>query len=218
MDDSITGASPYLRDATRDCRRRCPLSRQNKRNHSLLLFALAIGMFGFAYALVPLYAVFCEITGINGKTSAQAALAKEINATGVPLDRTVTIEFLTKVARGMPWEFRPLENQLVVRPGQMNTATFYVRNRAPKPVTGQAVPSVSPGQAAQYLKKIECFCFEQQLLPAGGEMEMGVSFFVDADMPADIRELTLSYTMFAVSDGDTEAMAATSQQESMPTP
>jgi cytochrome c oxidase assembly protein subunit 11 len=83
-----------------------------------------------------------------------------------------------------------------------------VRNRANRTVTGQAVPSVSPGQAALYLKKIECFCFEQQELPAGGELEMGVSFIVAADLPADINELTLSYTMFLVGDITPEQIAS----------
>jgi cytochrome c oxidase assembly protein subunit 11 len=104
----------------------------------------------------------------------------------------------------MPWEFRPQQDKLIVRPGEMNTATFYVRNRSENAITGQAVPSVSPGQAALYLKKIECFCFEQQMLPAGGEMEMGVSFFVDADLPPELNELTLSYTMFKVGDVEHE--------------
>ena len=180
------------------------MSQQSRNRHTLLLFTLAVGMFGFAFALVPLYDVFCEITGINGKTSVQAALLEDIEAVSVPVDRMVTIEFLAQVARGMPWEFRRLDEKLVVRPGEMNTTTFYVRNRAQKTVTGQAVPSVSPGQAAQYLKKIECFCFEQQELPAGGEMEMGVSFVVAADLPADINELTLSYTMFHVAEVEHE--------------
>jgi cytochrome c oxidase assembly protein subunit 11 len=166
----------------------------------MLLLGLAVGMFGFAFALVPLYNVICEITGLNGKTFAQAALIDEIEASVAPVDREVTIELLAKVARGMPWEFRPMEDQLVVRPGEMHTTMFYVRNRDHKSVTGQAVPSVSPGQAALYLKKTECFCFEQQELAAGGEMEMGVSFYVDPDLPADISELTLAYTMFNVSD------------------
>lgn len=179
----------------------------------MLLFALAIGMFGFAFALVPLYNLFCEITGINGKTSAQAALVEEVRSAASSVDRSVTIGFLAKVSRGLPWEFRPRENELVARPGQMHTTTFFARNRAQTPITAQAVPSVSPGRAAQYLKKIECFCFEQQQLPAGGEIEMGVSFFVDADMPADIQELTLSYTMFVVSGVDAEPMAATSAEK-----
>lgn len=165
---------------------------------SFLLVALAVGMFGFAFALVPLYNVFCEITGLNGRTSAQATLREELDAASVIADREVTVELMAKVARGMPWEFRPVDQKMVVHPGEMNQTTFFVRNRLQEPVTGQAVPSVSPGQAALYLKKIECFCFEKQELPAGGAMEMGVSFFVDKDLPADINELTLSYTMFRV--------------------
>lgn len=179
-----------------------------KRRHMFMLFALAVGMFGFAFALVPLYNVICEITGLNGKTSAQAALIEEVNRSISPIDREVRIEFLARAARGMPWEFRPLQDELTVRPGEMHTATFFVRNRANKTVTGQAVPSVSPGQAALYLKKIECFCFEQQELPAGGELEMGVSFIVAADLPANINELTLSYTMFLVGDIGAEEIAS----------
>lgn len=182
------------------------MSQPARNRHTLLLVALAVGMFGFAFALVPLYDVFCEITGLNGKTSAQAALLDDIKTGSTPTDRPVTIELLAQVARGMPWEFRPIDDKLIVRPGEMNTTTFYVRNRAQKAVTGQAVPSVSPGQAAQYMKKIECFCFEQQELPAGGEMEMGVSFVLATDLPADINELTLSYTMFRVGDVEHELM------------
>lgn len=177
------------------------MKRRNRRNrHTFLLIALAAGMFGFAFALVPLYDVFCEITGLNGKTSSQAALSEEIASSIEQADREVTIEFLAQSARGMPWEFRPTEGRLVVHPGELHTTTFYVRNRSPQMVTGQAVPSVSPGPAARYLKKLECFCFEQQELPAGGELEMGVSFMVDSELPADIRELTLSYTMFRIED------------------
>jgi len=176
------------------------LSQRNNRKHTILLLGLTVGMFGFAFALVPLYNVICEITGLNGRTVMQAALIEEIEASVVPADREVTIELLAKVARGMPLEFRPMQKEIVVRPGEMHHTTFYVRNRDHKSVTGQAVPSVAPGQAALYLKKIECFCFEQQELAAGAEMEMGVSFYVDSDLPADISELTLAYTMFNVSD------------------
>jgi cytochrome c oxidase assembly protein subunit 11 len=184
------------------------LKRRDRNRHTFLLIALAVGMFGFAFALVPLYNVFCEITGLNGKTSAQAALSDEIAASMRQTDRQVTIEFLAQAARGMPWEFRPTEGRLVVRPGEMHATTFYVRNRSQQVVRGQAVPSVSPGQAARYLKKLECFCFEQQELPAGGELEMGVSFVVDSQLPADIRELTLSYTMFRVEDAEHEHMTS----------
>jgi cytochrome c oxidase assembly protein subunit 11 len=165
-----------------------------------MLAVLAVGMFGFAFALVPLYDVFCDLTGLNGKTSSQAVLLEEIDESAVPVDRTVKIEFLANVARGMPWEFEPVDSKLIVRLGEMNTTTFFARNLIQQSVVGQAVPSISPGQAALYLKKIECFCFEQQELQPGGEMEMSVSFFVDAELPAEINELTLSYTMFRVED------------------
>jgi cytochrome c oxidase assembly protein subunit 11 len=182
-------------------------SRDNK-NVALRLVALAIGMFGFAFALVPLYNVICDITGLNGRTVAQAALLEEITPPAAVQDRQVRVEFLAKAARGMPWEFRPLEREMTVRLGEMTQATFYVRNRSHAAVTGQAVPSVAPGQAALYLKKIECFCFEQQELRAGAEMEMGVSFYVDAELPVDISQLTLSYTMFNIGEAEHQSMAS----------
>jgi cytochrome c oxidase assembly protein subunit 11 len=180
---------------------------------ALRLVLLAAGMFGFAFALVPLYDVICDITGLNGRTTSQVALQEEITPSATPEDRKVRIEFLAKSARGMPWDFRPLESEMSVRVGEMNLATFYVRNRAHVAITGQAVPSVAPGQAALYLKKIECFCFEQQELAAGGEMEMSVSFYVDAELPADISQLTLSYTMFNVVDVEHQPMASHQEQD-----
>lgn len=165
-------------------------------------------MFGFAFALIPLYNVICEITGLNGRTVTQATLQEEVASAAIPEDRQVRIEFLARTARGMPWEFHPIENEMMVRIGEMNLATFYVRNRAHEAVTGQAIPSVAPGQAALHLKKVECFCFEQQELMAGGEMEMGVSFYIDTELPADISQLTLSYTMFNVSDVEQQHMAS----------
>jgi cytochrome c oxidase assembly protein subunit 11 len=188
------------------------LSQRSRKKHTFLLLLVAVGMFGFAFALVPLYDVFCEITGLNGKTSAEAVRLDEIGIPVAPDERNVTIEFLAAAARGMPWEFRPNESEIVVRPGEMNRTTYHVRNRSHETVTGQAVPSVSPGQAAQYLKKMECFCFEQQELPAGGEMDMGVTFVVDAELPAGIKKLTLSYTMFRVGDVLHEPMASHDEQ------
>ena len=182
--------------------------RKRTNKQALLLFVIATGMFGFAFALVPLYDVFCQLTGLNGKTSSQASLRDEIRDFSVAIEREVRIEFLAKVARGMPWEFRPMDDEMTVLPGKMYTTTYFARNLVQKHVTGQAVPSITPGQAAQYVKKIECFCFEQQGLPAGGETEMSVSFFVDADLPAEISELTLSYTMFHVDDVDHDHQTA----------
>jgi len=167
----------------------------NQRKQVVLLVSLAVGMFGFAYALVPLYAVFCEVTGINGKTS--ASVAEIVDVAPVP-GREVTIQFLGQVGNGMPWEFRPTERQQKVRLGEMNVTDYYARNRASQALIGQAVPSVSPGYAAKYLLKVECFCFNKQLLEAGEDKNMPVRFYVDDDLPPEIHTLSLSYTLFKV--------------------
>ena len=178
------------------------MSRNSKpqRRHTVMLGLLAAGMFGFAFALVPLYEVFCELTGLNGKTSGSAVVIDPaaIDAAAGDSERVVTIQFLGQVGKGLPWEFRPTEHALRVKPGEIHTTKYYARNRASKAVTGQAVPSVSPGVAALHLKKIECFCFNQQQLAANEDTEMIVRFFVDADLPEDISVLTLSYTMYGV--------------------
>lgn len=166
---------------------------------ALTLGLVAVAMFGFAYALVPMYEVFCEITGINGKTSSEAALVANTQAVS---DREVTIQFVAKVSKGMPWEFRPTESKIKVRLGEMNVTQYYARNRAAINVIGQAVPSVAPGHAAPHLMKVECFCFNQQPLDAGAETEMGVQFYVSADLPDDVHTLTLSYTMFPIDNFD----------------
>ena len=180
-------------------------TRNNQRKHLVLLLVLSVGMFGFAFALVPLYDVFCELTGLNGKTSDRVVYAKQISPIA---DRLVTVQFLAHVGNGMPWEFRPTENKLRVRPGELNTTTFYVRNRANQAVTGQAVPSVTPGLAALHLHKTECFCFTQQRLDAGGEREMPLTFYVDAELPAEINTLSMSYTLFRVAPIRTAQLAS----------
>ncbi len=182
---------------------------QRQRRHTGLLLLLAAGMFGFAFALVPLYQVFCELTGLNGKTTGRAtAVAQSTSRYEVAdeygseaTNRTLTIQFLAQVGTGLPWEFRPMERQLRIRPGHSYTTHFYVRNRAGKAVTGQAVPSVSPGVAALHLHKTECFCFTQQRLEAGESMLMPVTFIVDSEMPEEIQTFTLSYTLFRGADG-----------------
>jgi cytochrome c oxidase assembly protein subunit 11 len=187
-----------------------PAARNNQRKHIAALLVVVVGMFGFAFALVPLYDVFCELTGLNGKTSGRAVVSepRALEAGANPIaevsDREVTIQFLARVGRGMPWEFRPTETRLRVRPGQMTTTNFYVRNRAGRAVTGQAVPSVSPGLAALHLHKTECFCFTQQTLEAGQDMEMPVTFYIDDDLPDDIGTLSLSYTLFKVEPAKVE--------------
>lgn len=178
------------------------------KRHTWLLALLATGMFGFAFALVPLYAIFCEITGLNGKTADQAALAEEIADARVDAERAVTLEFLAHVARGLAWEFRPTEAELIVRPGELNVTTYYARNSTGRTLIAHAVPSVSPGRAAQYLKKIECFCFAPQELAPGAELEMPVRFLIDGELPPEISQLTLSYTMYPVAGTEYEGLVS----------
>lgn len=158
----------------------------------LLLMTLA--MFGFGFLLVPVYDVFCDITGLNGKTDTTAAVVTE----APDLDRWVTVEFLGTVNQGAPWEFRPAVNRMQVHPGQLYSTAFFARNRSQAAISGQAVPSVSPGQAAEYFRKTECFCFTRQDFLAGEEKDMPLRFVVDPDLPAHVDTVSLSYTMFDV--------------------
>jgi cytochrome c oxidase assembly protein subunit 11 len=170
---------------------------RNEKRLVLRLLGVVVGMFAFGFALVPLYDVFCEITGANGKTAGKFTVTQ---AQEIDEQRLVTIQFLTSNNGDMPWEFRPKKRMLKIHPGELNSTSFYVRNPANKTMVAQAVPSVSPFHAAQYLHKTECFCFDQQQLAQGEEMDMPLRFIIDADLPKDVNTLTLSYTLFDVTD------------------
>ena len=175
-----------------------PSARSNRRILAILL-GLTAGMFAFGYALVPMYNVICEVTGLNGKTgrlSEQAAAA-----VGVDRNRTVTVEFITTVNENMPWEFHGEVKKMTVHPGEISQASFYAKNNADHAIVGQAIPSVSPGTAAKYFNKTECFCFSQQTLQAGEAKDMPVRFIVDPRLPDDIHTITLSYTFFDTDRG-----------------
>jgi len=159
----------------------------------LKLVALTLGMFGFGYLLVPLYDVFCDITGIGGRTSGQAAQSVEVQP---DLTRSIRVEFVASVNSSGPWEFRPDQPSLVVHPGQMYQTTFWARNQRDEDVVGHAVPSVAPGQAAKYFSKTECFCFTEQVFGPGEGRHMPVVFIIDPDLPEHVDTLTLSYTFF----------------------
>lgn len=161
------------------------------------LVVIVIGMFGFGFALVPLYDVFCDITGLNGKTSNTAASAENIS---VDKTRTVKIQFMAINNKSMPWEFEPVEKEVTVYPGEVKLVNFFAKNNSGKDTIGQAVPSVSPGQGAAYFNKIECFCFNRQPLKAGEETLMPLTFYIDEDLPQDIGTLTLAYTMYDITD------------------
>lgn len=154
------------------------------------------GMFCFGFALVPLYNVMCDITGFNGKTAGKYGGGEQ----EVVADREVTIQFLTNNNAGMPWEFRPRVRKIRVNPGKMQNAEFYVRNVADHTMVAQAVPSITPGNAAAYFHKTECFCFEQQQLAEGEDLDMPLRFIVDRELPADVSTITLSYTLYDVTE------------------
>ena len=168
------------------------LDRRNRRTAKFLAM-LTLAMFGFGFALVPLYNVFCEITGLNGKTGRVEASALDHQ---VDLARDITVQFVTSVNGALPWEFAAQTAQMTVHPGGVYEAFFAARNIASTVTVGQAVPSVSPNGAAAHLNKIECFCFTRQSIAAGESKLMPVRFVVDRDLPEEIRTITLSYTFF----------------------
>lgn len=164
-------------------------------NARIIAWCLAgvVGMFAFGFALVPLYDVFCDITGINGKTEGRYE-AKE--ASTVDMSRTVKVQFLAQNGPGMPWKFRPVARSVEVHPGESTTVNFYAENPTSRDMVGQAVPSLSPSEGTLYFHKTECFCFNHQPLEAGQSTEMPLVFIVDQDLPSHITKLTLSYTLY----------------------
>ncbi len=163
-------------------------------NRALLvkLGVIAVAMFGFGFALVPFYEKICETTGLRNIDRAD-----EVSSTQVDATRTVRIEFDSNV-RKLPWTFRPLEPIIGVHPGEVRQAMFEIVNTTDRPMTGQAIPSYGPPDAAQYFRKLECFCFAQQTLRPGERRQMPVVFVLDPKLPRDVATITLSYTFFEV--------------------
>lgn len=164
------------------------------------LVAIVILMFGFGFMLVPLYDVFCEVTGLNGKTS--GPYVAEANEQFTPEERLVTIQFVANRNNDLPWHFAPAEEQMKLALGERKQTTFSVSNSYDRPVVSRAIPSVSPARAADYLNKIECFCFQKQALQARETKALPLVFFISPDLPEDITKLTLSYTLFDITDSD----------------
>jgi len=157
------------------------------------LLILVVAMFAFGFALVPIYDVMCKAFGINGKTAGQYEGEQVVDLT-----RQVRVQFLSTNAIDMVWEFHSRADEVVVNPGAVTEMLFVAYNPTDKPMTAQAVPSISPAEAAMYFHKTECFCFTQQVLQPGQRIEMPVRFIVDRDMPKDVKHLTLAYTLFDI--------------------
>ena len=158
------------------------------------LSLVAAAMFGFGFALVPLYDTYCELTGVNGKTGRLSATAA--GAMGVDHSRWVTVELVGSVGEGLPWHFTPAQARVRVNPGELSDARFIATNTSAETVVGQAVPSVAPGKASRYFNKTECFCFSRQSLGPLESREMPVRFVVDPALPPEVTTLTLSYTFY----------------------
>ncbi|MDF2446145.1 MAG: cytochrome c oxidase assembly protein [Moraxellaceae bacterium] len=172
----------------------------SQRNHRLLakLGGVVVGMFVFAvFIMPPIYDAFCELTGLNGKGSSRPADAA---AAAVDQSRELSMEFLVSTDKGLPWDFTYETPVVKVHPGQITKTMFFVKNRDTRAVTGRAVPSISPGEAARYVKKTECFCFREQRLEAGAEKAMPMIFYIDPAIPSHITTVTLSYKFYNLTD------------------
>jgi cytochrome c oxidase assembly protein subunit 11 len=170
---------------------------QRSANRTLLarLCVVVVAMFGFGYLMVPLYEKFCEVTGIRN-----IGRADEPANTQVDTSRRVRIE-LDGNLRNLPWQFRAQQPLVDVHPGALTHVTFEVVNTTSRTIVGQAIPSYAPQHAAQYFRKLDCFCFTTQSLAPGERREMPVVFVIDPKLPDDLPAITLSYTFFEVEGG-----------------
>ncbi|EGU33751.1 cytochrome C oxidase assembly protein [Vibrio ichthyoenteri ATCC 700023] len=192
---------------------------QRKANRALTskLLLATVAMFGFGFALVPLYDIMCDALGINGKTNSEAV--QQPAALSADTSRTIRVEFIAHPNPTMPWEFKPQVTTMDVHPGEVIQTSYYAFNRSDKTVVGQAVPSVSPGLGASYFNKVECFCFNKQPLEAKSSVDMPLIFYIERDIPQSIHTLTLSYTLYDITESaDTKAKQIVRNSSSNPKP
>jgi len=180
------------------------MSKSNNKTAGKLIM-VACFMFGFGFALVPLYGLLCDTFGINGRfldiesgdySAEQGEQRGKALVKRLDKSRTVTVEFLTTLNKSMNWEFKAMESKVDVYPGEVKTIKFYAKNLTNDTVVAQAVPSLVPGRAVKYFTKMECFCFSQQTFKPGEEREMPLRFVVDPDLPKKIHTISLGYTFF----------------------
>lgn len=182
---------------------RLPVTANSAKNRKVAVLSalLVAGMVGLAYASVPLYRMFCQVTGFGGTTQrAEAAPEKTV-------ERRMTIFFDANTAGSLPWTFEPVQRSLEVKVGEESFAYYRATNKSSHAVTGSAVFNVTPDTAGAYFNKIQCFCFTEQTLKAGESVEMPVSFFVDPAIVEDhgldkVNAITLSYTFYPVDKPD----------------
>jgi cytochrome c oxidase assembly protein subunit 11 len=168
-----------------------------KLNSTMLgkLIFITVLMFGFGYALVPIYRKICELTGVNVLTQQDGA-GKAPKNLQVDTSREVTVEFDANTTG--PWRFKPVVSSMKVHPGEMTQVVYEVVNKQPYKMNAQAIPSYAPHEAGSFFRKVECFCFKQQTLEANEARQMPVVFYIDPALPRDVKTITLSYTFFEV--------------------
>ena len=177
----------------------------NRRNAgtAVILGGVVVGMVAMTYAAVPLYRLFCQVTGFGGTTQTAAV------ASGATGDRLVTVRFNADTMGSLPWQFRPTQREMILRVGEEALAFYRAENPTDRTITGNATFNVTPHKAGQYFDKIDCFCFERQVLTPGESMKMAVSFFIDPAILEDrnlddVKSITLSYTFFEVDSDETQ--------------
>lgn len=178
---------------------------QNRKT-GIVLAGVAACMVGLSFAAVPLYEIFCRVTGFGG-TPLRAEETK-----GTVLDETITVRFDASTDRDLPWQFKPVQHEMTVRIGESGLAFYTAHNPTDKPIAGQATFNVTPLKVGQYFNKIECFCFTEQVLQPGETVEMPVSFFVDPEIRTDrateeVESITLSYTFFEIEPSQTASVS-----------
>jgi cytochrome c oxidase assembly protein subunit 11 len=159
-------------------------------------------MFGFGFAMVPLYGLLCRATGIESveQRTAVGGHSQASSASTTVQDRWVTVKLDTSVHPDLPWTLEPMQRKLRVHPGEINSVIFLAENNSGQEITAQALPSIIPWQATGFFSKLECFCFTQQTLAGNERKEMPLRFLVSPDLPTDVGSITLSYSIMRVSD------------------
>ncbi len=186
--------------------------RRNART-GIVLTGIVAGMIGLSFASVPLYRLFCQVTGYGGTTQVAEA------APGAVAERVIKVRFNADIGPGLPWYFKPVQREIALKIGESGLATFRARNLSDTAVTGTSTFNVTPLKAGQYFNKVQCFCFDAQRLEAGQEMDMAVSFFVHPEILSDrnldeVTTITLSYTFVrAPGDARTAALPAGGKYE-----
>ena len=158
-----------------------------------LMFLIVIGMFGFGFAMVPLYDLLCSVTGLNGSTTGRIQ-DEAVLSSRIDFNRIITVEFDATNNADLPWEFHPTVKKVEVHPGEIKEVSYYVKNNANHAIVAQAIPGITPWQATNHFNKTECFCFAQQKLEPGEGKEMTLRFVIDPDLPKEFKTITLSYT------------------------